>query len=167
MLNFNATLLAQIINFLILVAILVKVAYKPLMKTLAERQEKIAGSLEAAEKERAEAENLRLEYQQQMAQARTQAQEIVDKATKLAEQNKEEILAEARAEHARMLKAAQEEIQREKEQALSELKNEVVALSLTAAGKIVGQNLDAAVNSKLIRDFIDQLDSGKLNSYTN
>ncbi|VBB09239.1 atpase f0 complex subunit b/b' bacterial/chloroplast [Lucifera butyrica] len=167
MVELNATLLAQIINFLILMAILVKVAYKPLMKTLAERQEKIAGSLEAAEKDRAEAKKLLLEYQQQMAEARMQAQEIVDKATKVAGQNKEEILAEARTEHVRMLKAAQEEIQREKEEALVELKDEVVSLALTAAAQIVGQNLDAAINRQLVQNFIDQLDANKLNSYPN
>ena len=98
MIDLNATLIAQIINFLLLVALLTKFAYKPLMKALADRQAKIADSLNSAEQERAEAAKLRQEYQQQLLDARTQAQAIVEKAMRLAEQSKEEILEEARAE---------------------------------------------------------------------
>ena len=128
MVDLNATLIAQIINFLILVAILTKVAYKPLMKALADRQARIANSLETAEEERAAAAELKREYQEQLAQARTQAQVIVEKATKLAEQAKDEIIQEARTEHARLLKEAREEIIREQQRAIAELKNEVVSL---------------------------------------
>lgn len=158
----NATLIAQIINFLILVAILTKVAYKPLMKVLADRQAKIAESLETAEREKASAEELKREYQVQLAAARTQAQEIVDKAVKLAEQTKEEILEEARTENARLLKVAQEEITRERDRALSEMRNEVVALSVLAAEKVIGRNLDAEINGKLVTEFIDKLDKEKI-----
>jgi F-type H+-transporting ATPase subunit b len=158
----NATLIAQIINFLILLAILSKVAYKPLMKALADRQAKIAESLETAERERASAEELKREYQAQLAAARTQAQEIVDKAVKLAEQTKEEILEEARAENARLLKTAQEEIARERDRALAEMRNEVVALSVLAAEKVIARNLDAETNGKLVTDFIEKLDKEKI-----
>jgi len=160
--DLNATLIAQIINFLILVAILVKVAYKPLMKIMAERQAKIAESMQTAETERQAAEKLRLEYQEQLAQARTQAQAIVDKAMKLAEQTKEEIIEEARAEHNRLLKAAQDEIQRERERALAELRGEVVALSMAAATKIIEKNMDDQANAQLVSDFIEKLDERKI-----
>lgn len=162
MIDLNGTLIAQIINFLILVFILAKVAYKPLMQALADRQAKIAQDIESAEKERMTAEQLRKEYQEQLAAARGQAQAIVDKAMKLAEQTKEELLAEARAEHARLLKATQEEIAREREKALAELRGEVVSLSLAAATKIIGQNMDKEVNAKLVADFIDKLDEKKI-----
>lgn len=162
MIDLNATLIAQIINFLILVAILTKVAYKPLMKTLEERQSKIAGSLETAENEKKAAEQLRREHQEQLNSARAQAQAIVEKAVKLAEESKEEILAEARAEHARMLKNARDEIAREQEKALAELRSEVVSLSMAAATKIIGANLDQQANSKLVSEFIDKLDEKKI-----
>jgi F-type H+-transporting ATPase subunit b len=157
----DATLLAQIINFLILVAILTKVAYKPLMKALADRQARITESLDSAEKEKSAAEELKREYQEQLAQARTQAQAIVEKASKLAEQAREEILQEARVEHARLLKEAQEEIAREREKAVAQLRDEVVALSMAAASKIIGSSIDAATNAKLVTDFIDRLDEQK------
>ena len=89
MVDLNATLIAQIINFLILVAILTKVAYKPLMKALADRQAKIADSLATAEQEKQAAEKLKQEYLAQLTEARVQAQTIFDKAAKLAEQTKD------------------------------------------------------------------------------
>lgn len=162
MLDLNGTLIAQIINFLILVLILAKFAYKPLMQVLEERQTKIADSLASAERDKLAADELKREYHDQLAAARTQAQAIVDKAVKAAEQSKDEILEEARAEHARLLKAAQEEIQRERELALSQLRAEVVTLSVAVASKIVEQNLDAAANERLVSDFIDKLDSKKI-----
>jgi len=160
--DLNATLIAQIINFLILVVILTWVGYKPLMKALADRQAHIAESLETAEREKVVAEELKLEYQQQLAQARSQAQAIVEKATKLAEQTKDEILQEARAEHARLLKVAADEISRERERALAQMRSEVVSLSIAAAGKVIGNNLDAAANAGLVTDFINRLDDQKL-----
>lgn len=165
MVQLNWTLLAQIINFLILVAILAKIFYKPLMQAMADRQNRIATSLETADKERLAAEQLKREYQEQLAQARNQAQAIVEKATKLAEQTKDEIVQQARAEHARLLKETQEEIARERERAVAEFRNEVVLLSIAAATKIIGKNVDADVNAKLVTDFIDELDTQKMGGF--
>ncbi|MPL68972.1 ATP synthase subunit b, sodium ion specific [bioreactor metagenome] len=162
MIDLNGTLIAQIINFLILVAILTKVAYKPLMKALQERQERIAASIDQADRDKEAAEQLKREYQEQLAMARAEAQAIVEKATRLAEQTKDEIVAAARAEHAKLLKEAQVEIDRERQLALSELRGEVVALSMAAASKIIEKNLDSETNSKLVTDFINRLDDKKI-----
>lgn len=162
MVELNATLIAQIINFLLLAYILKKFVFGKVLQAMSDRQARIAGNLESADRERAAAEELKREYQEQLAQARTQAQVIVEKATKLAEQAKDDILKEARAEHARLLKEAQEEIARERERAVAELRNEVVSLSIAAAGKIIGQNLDANANAKLVSDFINNLDGQKI-----
>ena len=91
MVELNGTLIAQIVNFLILVGILTKFAYKPLMKALEDRQKKIADSIDSAERERQEAQQLKLNYQQQLSDARAEAQAIVEKAEKLAEETKEQI----------------------------------------------------------------------------
>ncbi|HWR38014.1 MAG TPA: F0F1 ATP synthase subunit B [Patescibacteria group bacterium] len=162
MVDLNGTLIAQIINFLILVAILTKFAYKPLMKALADRQARIAEDLTAAEEEKKAAEQLKREYLDQLAQARVHAQEIVEKATKLAEQAREDILRESREENARLLKAAQEEIAREHEQAIKELKAEVVNIAMMAATKIVAHNLDEQANAALVHDFIEKLGEKKI-----
>lgn len=161
MVELNATLIAQIINFAILLAILTKLAWKPLVQAIEDRKNKIESDLAGAEKEKTAAEQLRAEYQQQLAEARNQAQAIIEKATKLAEQTKEQILDEARAENARLLKAAQDQIAIERDRALAEMRSEVVNLSIAAASKIIGQNLDVTANAKLVADFIDKLDDQK------
>lgn len=162
MVDLNGTLIAQIVNFLILVGILTKFAYKPLMKALEDRQKKIADSIDSAEREKQEAEALRLSYQAQLADARAQAQAIVEKAEKLAEEMKEEILKEARMESARILKNVQAEVARERELALAQIKGEVVMLSMAAAAKIIDKNIDTEANASLVSDFIEQLDAQKV-----
>jgi len=157
----NGTLIAQIVNFLILVGILTKFAYKPLMQALEERQNKIAASIDSAERDKQEAEELKISYQEQLAQARVQAQAIVEKAEKLAEEAKEEILQEARVESARILKNVQEEVARERALALTQLKSEVVALSMAAAAKIIEKNMDNEINANLVASFIEQLETPK------
>lgn len=161
MLNLNWTMLVQVINFLLLVLILAKFAYGPVMRMLEERQNKIADNIDSSERMRQEAEQLKLGYQEQLGQARAQAQAIVEKAEKLAEESKEEILKAARAESARILKNVQEEVARERALALAQLKGEVVALSMAAAAKIIEKNMDDEVNAKLVSSFIEKLDTQK------
>ena len=158
MVDINATLVAQVINFLILVAILTKVAYKPLMKILEERRAAIEGSIASAQKEREEAEAMKAEYKAHLAQARAEAQAIVAKAERTAKESRDAILAEAKREQARMLASARDEIALEKQRALAELRREVVSLSTLAASKVLSENLDAQKNSALVERFIDELD---------
>jgi len=162
MVDINMTLVAQIFNFLILVVILTKVAYKPLMKALAEREEKIASSIKSAEQDEIAAKKLLVDYQKQLASARIEAQEIVDKATKLAAEEREAGIAETRAEIERMRKSAQADIDRDRELAVAKLKGEVVALSMAAAAKIISNNIDEKVNEQLVSEFIDKLDTEKI-----
>ena len=162
MFNFDMTLVAQIVNFLILVLVLAKFAYKPLLKAMADRQARIAGDLASAEKERQAAEQLRQDLQQQMLETRAQAQAVIDKAIKTAEQMKQEILDEARAEHARMLKNAQLEITRQTDAAMAGIRSEVVALTVAAASKIIEKEMNTETNEKLVTDFIEKLDNAKI-----
>lgn len=162
MVDLNMTLFAQILNFLILVVILTKVAYKPLMKALAEREEKIAKSIKSAEQDEIAAKNLLVDYQKQLASARIEAQEIVDKANKLAAEEREASIAETRAEIERMRKSAQADIARDRDLAVAKLKGEVVTLSMAAAAKIINSNIDEKVNAQLVSEFIDKLDSEKI-----
>lgn len=161
MIDLNATLLAQIINFFILLFLLTKLAWKPLLAAIEERQARIANNIESAERDRAAAEQMKADYQSQMQQAKSDAQAIVDKAMKLAEDAKTEIIASAREEHARLLAAAQEQIARERQQALEDIRNEVVVLSLAAATKVIGHSVDERVNAKLVDEFISKLDDAK------
>ena len=151
----------MMLNFAIVLLLLTKFAWNPLLKVIAERQARIAGQIEAADQERAAAEKLRAEYQQQMQNAKGDAQSIMDKAMRQADNTKEEIIASAREEHARLLEAAQEKIARERQQALEDIRSEVVAISVAAAAKVIGQSVDEKVNARLVDDFITQLDARK------
>ena len=162
MVDINGTLIAQIVNFLILVGILAKFAYKPLMQALQDRQTKIDKDIDLAERDRQEAEQLKIGYQEQLREARVTAQAIVEKAEKLAEEAKEAILQEARVESARILQKVQEEVARERTLALAQLKGEVIALSIAAATKIIEKNIDAETNANLVSSFIEKLDAQKI-----
>jgi F-type H+-transporting ATPase subunit b len=154
-------MLAMILNFVIVLLLLTKFAWNPLLKILAERQARIAGQIEAAGEERMAAEKLRADYQQQMQNAKSDAQAIVDKAMKMADNTKEDIIASAREEHARLLENAQENIARERQQAMEDIRSEVVAISVAAAAKIIGQSVDEKINAKLVDDFITRLNTEK------
>lgn len=161
MVDLNGTLIAQIINFLILAAIMTKLAYKPLVQILADRQAVIAERLAATEQEKIQAEQFKFEYEKQLAAAHTQAQIMIEEATKLGEQARDQMLAEARAVNDRTLQAALEEIARERTCAMNKLRQEVVNLSILAATKIIDQKLDQEVNTRLAAEMIDSLDELK------
>ena len=162
MIDLNATFFAQILNFLILVAILRALCYKPVVRMIKAREDKIAESLAKADSDVAEAESLKTDYQAQLAEAREKAQAIVDKAEKVAASNRETSLQDTKREIEQMKKAAQAEIQRDRERAADQLKKEIVALSLLAAGKVVEKNMEASENEALVGDFIDKLDKDKI-----
>jgi len=162
LIDLNATFFAQILNFLILVAILRALCYKPVVRMIKAREDKIAESLAKADSDVAEAESLKKDYQAQLAEAREKAQAIVDKAEKVAASNRETSLQDTKREIEQMKKAAQAEIQRDRERAADQLKKEIVALSLLAAGKVVEKNLAASENEALVGDFIDKLDKDKI-----
>lgn len=162
MITLNSTLIAQILNFVILVAILYAVAYKPVMRILAERTKRIQDSLDKADADQLEAEQTLADYKKQLAGARTKAQEIVDSAERRAAAEREQSIAQTKAEIEKMKADAQAEIARDRARAVAELKNEVVALSLAAAGKIVAKNIDTKDNEAIIAEFTSKLDKDKL-----
>jgi len=162
LIDINATLIAQMLNFLVLVVLLRIFAYKPIVKMLKEREERIAGSIKKADDDAAAAEATLKQYQDQLAGARVKAQEIIDKAEKRTREDHEASMQTTRAEIDQMKHAAQQEIQRERALAVEKLKGQVAALSIAAAEKIVSKNIDAAENEALIKEFIDQLDKDKI-----
>lgn len=156
------TFFAQILNFLILVAILRALCYKPVVRMIQAREDKIAESLEKADADVAAAEELKAKYQAQLAEAREQAEAITAKAEKIAAQNREDKLQETKREVEKMREAARLEIQHDQERAQEELRAQVVTMSLLAAEKLVGKKMDAATDEAEVRDFIDKLDKDKI-----
>lgn len=150
-----------LITFGLLLVLLGKFAWKPIIKTLQEREEKIRHSLEEAEKARRDAEGLIAKNNEVLAQAEREAQDIARKAKETAEKLKNEIAEQAKIEAAKLLLTAKKEIANEKNSALAFLKNEVAGMAVQAAGKIIGANLDADKHKKLVDDFIKDMPTSK------
>lgn len=157
MVNINATLIAQILNFIVLLAILAKFAYKPLLKAMDDRRNRIITDLDSAEQSRLDAEALKEQYAEQLAAARQEATEIVDKANKIAQNLHDELVEQAHAEKDAMMASAKERIEQDKKQALLEIRTEVIKLSTVIAGKIVNQKLNSAEDQKLVEGITDKV----------
>ncbi|MFA4886330.1 MAG: F0F1 ATP synthase subunit B [Desulfotomaculaceae bacterium] len=155
-LEFNGTVLAQIVDFIILLIFLRLVAYKPLVKILGDRSDHIASNIAAAEQERQEAEQLKAGYEADMRNARVQAQEIMQKATKVGEEQASGIIENAKNEAVRVKDAALAEIEREKQKAIAELRDQVATLSVLVAGKIINKNMTDQIQRNMIDDFIKE-----------
>ena len=153
------TILAQMLNFFILVWLLARFAYKPLLAMMTERKERIAKDLEASEQARAEAEGFKADYAAQIANARQEAQQIVEKAVQQAEATTREQLAAAREQIEREKERARQDIVNERDRAMNNLRNEVISLSVAMATKVVAKDMDSETNTKLIEDAIAKLDS--------
>ena len=145
MLEINPGLILwTILTFVIVLVILRRTAWKPLLTALKEREDSIRTSLHDAEEARNQAQKLLDENKKLMASAEEQSQRIIKEGRDMAERLKAEILEKANASSQQMVVQAREEIQREKESALTQLRSEVADLAITAAGKILDANLDPA-----------------------
>ncbi|WP_088188722.1 F0F1 ATP synthase subunit B [Desulfosporosinus sp. FKA] len=155
--QFDWTLVATIISFLLLVWLLKAKAWGPLMKVMEERRTHIESMLSQAESERLQAEQIKREYQEEMRKARQEAQEVIAKATKVSEQRAAEILAESHEEAEKIKKSALVDIERERDRAISEVKAQVADLSVLVAEKIIRQKLDLKGQGDLIEQFIQEV----------
>lgn len=149
-------LITQIVNFAILLFLLQRFLYKPVLNMLQDRRERIREGLAEAERVRAEAEEQRKEYEEELAQQRQESQKRIQQAMQASEEAREEIIAEARQEAERIKEQAREEIEYERRQALEQLRTEVADLSILAAQKILDGAIDEQAQRDLIQDFIDE-----------
>ena len=149
--------LTQILGFLLMVWILRRYAWGPLLGMLEARREKIAGEFKEADRLKAEALELRGKYEQELrgidAQARQKLQEAVTEGQKVAA----EIMLQAQEDAAQRIERAGDEITREREKAKELVKEQVIRLSMRTAEKILRQRLDDAAHRKLIGEFVDEV----------
>ena len=157
MVNVNATLIAQIVNFLFLVFVLAKFAYKPLLNMMEERKNKIASDLEAADQAKADAEAVKTEYAEKLANARQEAQTLIDNARKTAQAAHDKIMAETKAEQDLIVANAKEAIELEKQKAMADVRAQVISLSMLAASKIVEQKLSSEEDKKMAGEIVDSI----------
>lgn len=145
------------LNFFVLLAILYKFAYDPLLKMLDDRRNTIESSLRHAEEVRVDVERMKQEAQNNLLEARREAQEIVARATKIGEETREEILTKAKDDAANERKKAVQEIESAKDKALNELRDTAAALAIMAAEKVLGKAITADDHQKMVRDFVDEV----------
>lgn len=148
------------IAFLIVFGILAKVLMPRIQKTLAERTDAIEGGLQRADEAQAEAARTLEQYRAQLAQARHEAARLREEAKEQGAQIIAEMREQAQAEARRVTEAAQAQLAADRQQALAALRNEVGALSVDLAGKIVGESLaDDARQRRLVDRFLAELES--------
>jgi F-type H+-transporting ATPase subunit b len=147
------------IAFLVVFAVLGRVLMPRIQKTLEERTDKIEGGLQRAENAQAEAARTLEQYRAQLNDARQEAARIRQEATEQGAQIIAEMRDQAQAEARRVTEAAQSQLAADRQQALASLRQEVGALAVDLAGKIVGESLaDQATQGRLIDRFLDELD---------
>jgi F-type H+-transporting ATPase subunit b len=146
-----------IVTFLVLLTLLAKFAWKPLLQSLEARQETIARSLADAEKARVELERLNQESSAIIREARVEADSIIGASRADAERLRGELRERARAEADGIVKNAERQIQLETARALQQIRHEAADLSVAIASKLIQRNLSKEDNEKLIQEALDQL----------
>lgn len=150
-------LIWTLLTFALLLFILKKLAWKPLLTALENRENTIRDDLQKAEAARTDAEQLLTEHKLLIENSEVEARKIVDDARNAAETMKQSIIESANEQAREMTAQAKAEIQREKATALSQLREEVADLAVRAAGKILGEELDAGKHQKMVNDYISNL----------
>ncbi len=149
-------LLAQLINFAILLIILRLVAYKPIMRMLDERSRRVREGLEAAERMKEQAAQADVEVEQRMDEARQEGQAVIGQAQQIAARIQEEARQQARAEGEALLARARNEIQLERDDAIAQVRREFADLTIAAAEKVINQSLDKRAHERLIDEVLAQ-----------
>jgi len=146
--------LVSAINFLILLAIVWTFAFKPLAKTLDDRKAAIEQGLKDAEQARRDRESAEAERVAALSEARREANEILARAQKVAQESRDADIAATRDELERMRVRAAAEIDAEKTRAIADLRGEVADLALAAAGRVVGETMSDERQRRLVQEFL-------------
>ena len=148
-----------IATFLILLWLLAKFAWRPLLAALEGRQETIRKSLEEAQQARQELERLNVESRKILAEARVHADSIVSQTRSDAARLRDELKQKAQGEAAGIIKNAERQIEMETQRALQQIRNEAVDLSITIASKLLERNVSKEDNERLIEETFKQIEA--------
>ena len=147
-------LITQVIGFVAIVVLLTWLLYKPLLRVLDQRSDKIKESLEASERAREEAAKSQEEMQQQLEESRTEGQQLIAQAREVADRFREEELAKAREEISAQRSRAEADIQRERDAAVEDIRREFAGLAVVAAERVVRRSLDDEGHEELIEQVL-------------
>ncbi len=159
MIKINATLILTVLNFLLLVGVLAKILWAPMLKFLDERAKKISDSLQLAEENLKREEEIKIEHDVLIKEARTKAVDIIDKAMASASDESRSIVAKAHERAQVSVESAKEEIKMEAEKIKQELRKEVAAMTISLAGKVLEREINEDDHRELIKKNLDVLES--------
>ena len=150
------TLVAQIVNVVILLGLLYLVAYKPVMRMLDERSRRVKESMERTDAIKEQAARAEEEVKKQLEAASREGQDRIAQAIQIGEDVKQKAQQEARQEAETLISRARTEIQRERDEAIDELRKEVADLTILAAGKVIERSLDKKAHRELIDKVLEE-----------
>lgn len=156
LLTLNGTLIAELLIFLVTLGFLYRVAWGPLLKILEARRQRIQEGVEAAEQAKREREAAEREYQARLEEARREGQRLLDRIVKEGEGLRKELEAKARQDADGIVARARAEIEQERQSAIQELRRQAADLAVLAAGRIIGESLDAKKHRELIDRAIEE-----------
>ena len=153
------SLVAYLINFAILLGILFLFAYKPMLRLLDQRSERIRESLEAADRAREEAATSHEAIEEQLNEARREGQRLLDQAREAAQRFRDEEMDRARQEAETFVSRARSDIRRERDAAIDEVRTNFGDLAITAAERVLRRSLDRQAHQDLIEQVLEEGDS--------
>ncbi len=154
----GGTIFWTTLTFLVLLLILYKIGWRPVLQMLNDRETKIRDSLQQAEKAQQEAEKTLKEQALIIETAKNKAQEILASSRKSAENTSEEIVHAAREEADHMLERAKKEIDQSRSKAVKEIRDLAVELSIAATQKLIGKSLGKDEHERVVQESINKLD---------
>jgi F-type H+-transporting ATPase subunit b len=148
----------QIVVFLAVLGLLMKFAFPPILGAVEAREQRIRELLDAAARDRAEAEALLEQQRTERDATRAEVHEIIAEGRAAAERMREEILAEARREQQELLERTRRDVHQEVERAAAELRVQAVELAIAAASRLVERRLDDEDDRRLVREYLDRVE---------
>ena len=150
------------LTFILLVLLLYKFAFGPLMQMQQKRQAEIRDAIATSERLREEARALLDDYKQQLSTARAESEEIIERARKVGESAKTELIQEAKDQSERILEKAHEQIERDTNQALAQIRGKVADLTLAATEKVTRRSMSGEDDLRMIREALAEIDLSKV-----
>jgi F-type H+-transporting ATPase subunit b len=146
-----------VLIFILLLIVLRKYAYGPILGYAAAREQRIQESLDESQRNREESARLLEEQRQELIRGRQEVQQMLAEGKQAAERTKQDMLAQARTEQEALVERTRADLAREREAMLDSLRREAVDLSLAAAAKLIHQRLDADADRKIVRDYLEHV----------
>lgn len=148
-------------SFIILVVVLNKLLFKPLTKYVDSRRDEIQNVYTKIDSDKKEIARLSDEYQNRLNQIEREGYQKIQSAIKEGLAAKSTIISESHLQADNILRKAREELELEKKKAMKELRNEIISLSIAAAEKVISKKLDEQTNSKIVSEFLEEIDKVK------